>query len=160
MDERYQIRVYSRFVEDEALGAVETLPCVCASLRRATRALSRVYDGALAPHGLRTTQFSILARLDVEGPSPLSRFASRLGMDRTTLTRELRPLVDLGLVSLAAGDDRRQRIASLTGAGRERLEAARPAWLATQSEVAARFGLARTRSVLTELRSLTRSAAA
>jgi DNA-binding MarR family transcriptional regulator len=157
MDARYQIRVYSRFVEDEPLDAIETLPCVCASLRRATRALARVYDGALAPHGLRTTQFSILARLDVEGPSTLSRFASRLGMDRTTLTRELRPLVDLGLVSLATGDDRRQRVASLTEAGRERLEAARPTWLATQTEVAASFGLERTRAVLAELRSLSRA---
>ena len=88
-------------------------PCVCATLRMATRAVARVYDRALEPHGLRTTQYSILARLEVEGPAPVGFLAARIAMDRTTLAREAAPLVRAGLVDEEPGQDRRQRVLAL-----------------------------------------------
>ena len=69
----------------------------------ATRAVARVYDQALASHGLRTTQFSILARLDTHGPASVGDLAARLAMDRTTLAREAAPLVRAGLVEETTG---------------------------------------------------------
>ena len=81
-------------------------PCVCATLRMATRAVARVYDQALEPHGLRTTEYSILSRLEVEGPAPVGQLAARLAMDRTTLAREAAPLVSAGLVTEEPGEDR------------------------------------------------------
>jgi DNA-binding MarR family transcriptional regulator len=145
------MRVYSRFMEE--------LACVCATLRRTTRAIARVYDAALAPFGLRTTEYSLLARLDLYGPMALTPFAARLGMDRSTLTRELRPLQDAGLVAVGTGQDRRQRVARLTEAGEQALAAARPAWLQVQVEVSERFGGERTGALLSELRDLGRTVA-
>ena len=68
------------------------LQCNCSTLRSATRVLTQAYDEVLRPSGLRTTQFSILARLAGVGPVPLSELAELLAMDRTTLARNLRPL--------------------------------------------------------------------
>jgi DNA-binding MarR family transcriptional regulator len=116
-----------------------------------TRAVTRLYDDALRPTGLRTTQFSLLARLDEEGPSALTRLAGRLLLDRTSLARELEPLVDRGLVELAAGEDRRTRIASLTESGRERLAVAYPLWRSLQRDVRERYGRERVDALLREL---------
>ena len=69
----------------------------------AARSLTRVYDQALQPAGIRTSQFSILARLFEEGPLPLTHLAGRLAMDRTTLARDLRPLERRGFVSVSVG---------------------------------------------------------
>lgn len=129
-------------------------PCVCATLRMATRAVARVYDQALESHGLRTTQYSILARLEVEGPAPVGYLAARLAMDRTTLAREAAPLIDAGLVERAAGEDRRRRVLGLTPEGFSRLEAARPAWRNAQRAVRGELGYDRTAGLLSELRSL------
>jgi DNA-binding MarR family transcriptional regulator len=135
-------------------------PCVCATLRRATRAVARLYDDALDPSGLRTTQFSILARLEAEGPFALGRLAARLGMDRRTLAHELGPLVRAGLVDEARGADRRRRMLSLSAAGAARLEAARPAWRATQRTLRAELGRDRTDGLLEELRAVAAVASA
>jgi DNA-binding MarR family transcriptional regulator len=122
-----------------------------------TRAVTRLYDDALRPVGLRTTQFSILARLDDEGPSPLTRLARRLLVDRTTLGRELDGLVSRGLVEIVAGPDRRTRIASLTEAGRARLGECYPLWRAVQRDVRERFGRDRVDALLGELGELVRA---
>jgi DNA-binding MarR family transcriptional regulator len=129
-------------------------PCVCATLRMATRSVSQVYDAALAPSGLRTTQFSILARLDDEGPAAVGRLAGRLAMDRTTLTREARPLLDRGLVSQSRGSDRRTRVLALTPAGTDLVAEARPGWQAAQRRVAELFGRDRTDALRGELHGL------
>ena len=91
-------------------------PCVCATLRMTTRAVARLYDQELAPHGLRTTQYSILARLEVEGPMSIGHLAARLAMDRTTLSREAAPLVRAGLGEEEAGEDRRRRMLTVARA--------------------------------------------
>ena len=129
-------------------------PCVCATLRMTTRAVARLYDQELAPHGLRTTQYSILARLEVEGPISVGHLAARLAMDRTTLSREAAPLVRAGLVEQNAGEDRRRRVLGLSPEGRMRLEAARPAWRQAQRRVRAELGYDRVEELLGELRAL------
>ena len=136
-----------------AVDPVES-PCVCATLRMATRAVARVYDRALEPHGLRTTQYSILARLEVEGPAPVGYLAARLAMDRTTLAREAAPLVRSGLLAEEPGEDRRQRVLVLAPDGLARLEAARPAWRDAQRQVRAELGYDRVQGLLGELRAL------
>jgi DNA-binding MarR family transcriptional regulator len=136
------------------LAAPVESPCVCATLRMTTRAVARLYDQELAPHRLRTTQYSILARLEVEGPMSIGHLAARLAMDRTTLSREAAPLVRAGLVEEEAGEDRRRRMLTLSPEGRARLEAARPAWREAQRRVRAELGHDRVEELLGELRAL------
>jgi|SRR5690606_5985963 len=106
--------------------------CHCLAARRRARALTRAYEAKLRPHGLRATQFSILASLALGGPAPMGRLASRLGLERTTLTRSAALLERNGWVSFAASADGREKPLQLTAAGRRKLEAAYPAWKAAQ----------------------------
>jgi len=129
--------------------------CVCATARMAARALTRIYDRALEPAGIRTTQFSILARLLEEGPLPLTHLAGRLAMDRTTLARDLRPLQRRGLVAVAVGSDRRVRMAELTEAGRRLVDDVRPLWKQVQRDVRTELGADRVTRLMEELRAAT-----
>ena len=109
--------------------------CACFAIRRAARAITQHYDRMLRPSGLRATQFTLLTMLAISGPSPLSRVADRLGMERTTLTRNLRPLVARGLVTVGGDADRRVRSIAITGAGRRALVDALPLWRRAQHAV-------------------------
>ena len=109
-------------------GGADDPVCTCAALRSASRQVTQVYDQALRPAGLRLTQYSLLANLARHGGLTITELAERLAMDRTTLTRNLRPLEAEGLVALAPGADRRSRAVTLTEAGRRALAAARPLW--------------------------------
>jgi DNA-binding MarR family transcriptional regulator len=96
--------------------------------------------------------YSILARLDREGPLPLGALAARLSMDRTTLSREIAPLVAAGLVDSAADDaDRRRRMLALSAAGTARVHAARPLWARAQEEFERGFGAERAAQLVDEL---------
>lgn len=130
--------------------------CYATALRRADRALNRVYDHALRPADLTTPQFSLLSLLN-RSPHELtlSALADAQAMDRTTLTRNLTPLVRRGYVTISSGRDRRQRIARLTPAGRDALRQARPLWQRAQARVAREHGLARLEALLDELHTLT-----
>jgi DNA-binding MarR family transcriptional regulator len=108
--------------------AVPETPCTCAALRRATRRLTQAYDLALKPAGLRLTQYSVLANLSRTGGLSITDLAQRLAMDRTTLTRNLRPLERAGWVRIAPGPDRRSRAVEITDQGRRVFEAAQPLW--------------------------------
>jgi len=111
--------------------------CLCLASRKASRAVTAHYDRALAPHGLRATQFSLLATLELRGATPLGELAKFLGLDRTTLTRNLQPLEDgHWLRSRPAPEDGRSRILSVTERGREAVFAAFPAWRKAQDEAA------------------------
>jgi DNA-binding MarR family transcriptional regulator len=118
--------------------------CTCARLRRLTRRLTALYDERLAPTGLRVTQFSLLATLQREGGGAgvtLSDLADAMDMDRTTLTRNLRPLTTQRLISIGAdAADGRSRRATLTPRGLAALKAARPYWRSAQNFVAASLG--------------------
>lgn len=132
-------------------AAAPPLPCACTALRRGGRALSRLYDEALAGTGLRVTQYALLAALARSGPAPLTALADELVMDRTTLSRNLLPLERDGLVALEPGRDRRTRCARLTEEGARRLDEARPYWRAAQERVTERFGRERLGALLAEL---------
>jgi DNA-binding MarR family transcriptional regulator len=109
--------------------------CTCAQLRKLTRRITQHYDARLAPAGLRVTQFSLLATLCHGGPAGLSALAESMEMDRTTLTRNLKPLAAAALVELAPGDDGRERLVAATPRGRRAWLAARAEWRRAQDEV-------------------------
>jgi DNA-binding MarR family transcriptional regulator len=129
--------------------------CICATARMAARSLTRVYDRALEPAGIRTSQFSILARLLEEGPLSVTHLAGRLAMDRTTLARDLRPLERRGLVLISVGTDRRVRMAELTAAGHRLVDEVRPLWKQVQRDVRAQLGADRVARLMDELRAAT-----
>lgn len=118
---------------------IDGAPCTCFKLRRAARRVTQVYDRHLQPTGLRITQFGLLARLR-GGPLGMTQLADRMGMDRTTLTRNLRPLERLGYVTVDQGEDRRTRSVAITQAGRTAFAAALPCWSAAQTAVRATLG--------------------
>lgn len=108
------------------------LPCACASLRRAARAVTQRYDEALRPTGIRLTQFTLLQVLDLAGPLTQGTLGEQLAMDSTTLSRTLRPLEAEGWIRSRPGADRRERHIHLTAAGKRALERATPAWKEAQ----------------------------
>ncbi|RLP77937.1 MarR family transcriptional regulator [Mycetocola tolaasinivorans] len=109
-------------------------------VRRVDRHLNAVYDRALAGTGIRTTQFSVLRALALEGDARISELAATLGMDRSTLSANVKPLQRDGLVEVTEASDRRARDVSITPAGRATLEAAMPAWIAVQESFEAAMG--------------------
>ncbi|WP_353116347.1 MarR family winged helix-turn-helix transcriptional regulator [Nitratidesulfovibrio sp.] len=134
-------------VEDFRISSIGH-QCLCNGLRRAARAVTRLYDSHLAPSGLRATQFSILAALETTGPIILGKLAERLVTERTTLTRNLSLLEARGLVQAAAGKDQRQRYVSITPEGREALNAALPYWEQAQAFLRSRLGEGRLDALL------------
>lgn len=130
-------------------------PCVCTTVRRADRALTRMYDEALQPSGLLTTQYALLSALERAGEPMLhSTLAEVQLMSPATLSRNLKPLQRDGLVRIAPGIDRRTRYVELTSEGRAALERARPLWRAVQAEVRQAAGAERIEVLLRELRNL------
>ena len=114
--------------------------CTCFSLRKASRAVTQVYDEALKPTGLRTTQFSLLNAIDKRAPVLISELAEVLVMDRSTLTRNLRPLLESELIEVVASEDGRQRPVVLTRRGKGKLKDARPIWRTIQNKIAKGLG--------------------
>ena len=114
--------------------------CVWRNFRGASRALTRFYDAMLEPSGLRVTQVSLLVGLHLSGGATMSRLARDLVIDRTTLTRNLKPLARRGLVAIERGSDRRTRRVALTPEGRAALAAALPLWRKAQERVLASLG--------------------
>jgi DNA-binding MarR family transcriptional regulator len=119
---------------------MDAVSCYCANVRRAALALTALYDGALAPHGLKVTQFSLLHAVRRRGAPNLTALAEATGLDRSTLGRNLRVLEGLGLVALSPGEDERDRVATLTARGRARLRAAGGAWAELQGSIAGALG--------------------
>ena len=110
------------------MRASATPPCACGRLRRAARALTQLYDDAMAPAGLRVTQFSVLRTLARLGAQRISDLAAAQLLDRTALSRNLDPLLERRLVKVVPGSDARTREVELTRAGRAALDAAMPYW--------------------------------
>lgn len=115
--------------------------CHCYALRRASRHVSQLYDQYLASHGLTISQYALVARLSRGGPRSIHDFARELGMDRTTLTRNLKPLERDGLLTLTVDvQDRRSRQVTVTERGRDRIQQATPAWEEAQRHFEQAFG--------------------
>jgi DNA-binding MarR family transcriptional regulator len=130
--------------------------CTASNLRRATRAIGRLYDRAIAAAGLKETQFNLLIGLSLTGEVPLLRLAEVLGLDRTTLTRNLGPLERDGLVSSTPGEDQRVRLLRLTDKGRRAVERAYPLWEEAQRRVVAALGEEAWRELLRGLQATAR----
>ena len=113
--------------------------CTCARLRKLSRRVTRVYDSHLAGAGLKTTQYSLLTNAARE-PRTVTDLAAAMGMDRTTLTRNLRPLVAKGWVRLAIGTDPRSRIVEVTPKGLAARKSAAAQWKRAQAELQATLG--------------------
>ena len=113
----------------------ETRACHCLEARKGARELTRRYERALRPHGLRATQFSVLAALAQAGPVPTSRLAAILGLERTTLTRVAKTMIRNGWLFVRQGDDERVRILSVTPAGKSVLAESFPSWKRVQDAV-------------------------
>src|SRR5258708_2864507 len=134
------------------------LDCNCLAMRQAARHITQFYDQCLAPTGLRTTQFSILAKLHRLGSMSINALASELVMDRTTLGRTMLPLERDGLIVVeSAAADRRSKELHLTQAGTARLRAAFKLWSQAQHQFENAFGASRASSLRNELRAIVAS---
>jgi DNA-binding MarR family transcriptional regulator len=110
--------------------------CHCLAARRNARAITRHFEATLRRHGLRATQFSILAALALARPMPMGELAELLGLERTTLTRSATLLERNGWVRTDRSADGRERPLRLTATGRRKLESAYPSWKTAQDSVA------------------------
>lgn len=106
--------------------------CACSAARRASRAITHHYDAALRGSGLRNTQFTTLATLAQTGPMPMTRLAAFLGLERTTLTRNLKPLLRDGLVEMREEKDGRVRRIAIASKGEAAARNAFPLWKKAQ----------------------------
>jgi DNA-binding MarR family transcriptional regulator len=118
------------------------LGCTCYRLRQAARLVSRTYDHFLAPSGISIGQFGMLATLIAMEGASISTLAEVLQMERTTLTRNLKPLQKLGYVAIEQGADNRARSLVLTEAGKKTLATAKPMWRAAQRSLERQLGKA------------------
>jgi len=126
--------------DEPGRAAPEPAFCNCQALRQAARHATQLYDRHLAAEGLKTSQYSILAKLLRLGPQSIGALADMMVMDRTTTTRAVRPLARDGLVAIAPGKDERTRMVRLTPGGEKRARAAAAAWRAAQKEFEAGYG--------------------
>jgi DNA-binding MarR family transcriptional regulator len=132
--------------------------CNCFAVRSAARHVSQFYDQFLVPIGLRTTQFSILAKLKRRGPLTINTLAEEMVTDRTTLGRNILPLERDGLIKVEPmPTDRRAKELHLTNAGEKRLQAGVKAWANAQSQFEATFGAKRAGELRTMLRAVVAS---
>ena len=106
----------------------------------AARIVTRAYDDALRPVGLRATQLSVLIAVAIDGAMSITELADFLGMDRSTLTRNLTPLAAEGLVSVGVEGWRRSRELKITKKGRARMESAVPIWEQAQAALKRKVG--------------------
>jgi DNA-binding MarR family transcriptional regulator len=129
------------------------LPCYCATLRQAARAISQKYDAALRDSELTITQFTLLTAIDEIDRPRVNDLADALAMDQTTLSRTLRIMKRDGLIASVAGEDRRESRWIMTSRGQERRKHALPRWKAAQRDVEKLLGpdLQRIKSAAFEL---------
>ncbi len=119
-------------MDSEPVDFVACRQCVCTAARRRSRELTRAFEKAMRGAGVRGTQFTLLAMLIQTGPIPTTRLADLQGLERTTLTRNLRPLLRDGFVRVEEGEDRRVHKVAITPAGEEAARRAFPLWKKAQ----------------------------
>jgi DNA-binding MarR family transcriptional regulator len=131
--------------------SLRVLPCACANLRRAARAVSQVYDEELRGTGLTIAQFTLLQALTLAGDITQGGLGRLLVIDSTTLTRTLKPLERKGWIERRTGKDRRERQIVLTAVGRSRFAKAVPAWNRAQDRLRRRVGRRKWSKLMQEL---------
>lgn len=129
--------------------------CAAFNLRRASRAISQLYGQLMQDTGLKSTQFSLLNAVVAMGHPSVNELSEALGMDRTTLTRNLKPLLQAGYLQDEAGQDRRARIISITRFGKRTLEDSMSRWQQAQQLIEQRYGKQRLQRLIADLRELT-----
>jgi DNA-binding MarR family transcriptional regulator len=144
MKERSNSTEYERVAR---LGPV----CICNNLRRAARLVTNYYDKLFESTGLRVSQLTILVALYRAGIQTINEMAEKLELDRTTLTRNLKPLAHKGLLTIAPGSDQRTRVVALTPAGEAVLIKALPLWEQAQSYMVEGIGEANAALLLAQL---------
>jgi DNA-binding MarR family transcriptional regulator len=114
--------------------------CFCLASRQAARRITRLYDSRMQQSGIRATQFTILSQLMLRGEMPIGKLAAILGMERTTLTRNLTLLEQQKWISSKAGDDPRSRMIAITAQGRGMVRRGFPYWSKAQAQVGKMLG--------------------
>jgi DNA-binding MarR family transcriptional regulator len=132
--------------------------CACHKVRTAARAVTRAYDEALRPTGLRATQLAILAATAVDDALSITALAKFMGMDRSTLTRNLAPLTRESLLRIGNEGWRRSRTVELTRQGRSRLRQALPLWEQAQETLRRNLGVRKWTGIRSDLDDLIRAA--
>jgi DNA-binding MarR family transcriptional regulator len=132
--------VRDNLAEGSDAPRLPTLPCACANLRRAARAVTQLYDRELRATGLGVTQFTLLQALSRVGEVSQGRLGNALAIDSTTLTRTLGNLRRAGWIAIRPGTDMRVRLISVTASGRRQLERSYPAWERAQERLRGLLG--------------------
>jgi DNA-binding MarR family transcriptional regulator len=114
--------------------------CLCTGLRQAAHAITQIYDEALAPSGLKITMFRVIRRLSEAGEPTISELAKIVGLDRSSLGRNLKVLERDKLVTFVGGADERSKVVQLTAKGRKALEIALPLWRGVQKRMKSTLG--------------------
>jgi DNA-binding MarR family transcriptional regulator len=125
--------------------------CVCFNLRWVTRVVTQFYDAEMRRYGIRPTQGSILLALQAKDSWTMAELSDWLGMDRTTLVRNLRPLQRDGLVQSGGGGRGRLVEVAITAKGRKQIEKLTPAWKSAQRAVVKTLGAKRWSAILSDL---------
>ncbi|MCZ6916309.1 MAG: MarR family transcriptional regulator [Gemmatimonadetes bacterium] len=140
---------------DKSLLKQAGAECLAFALKKAARRVTRSYDDALRPAGIRSTQFSLLATIGCYGSLTVNELAESVVMDATTLSRNLRPLVRDGIIRSTPGKaDRRRRLVSLTKKGARVLEQALPLWSTAQASMGRHLGADLTERLVGELKNV------
>jgi len=129
--------------EADLTDALKTLGCTNFKLRQLMRRVAQLYDVEMASAGFKTTQYSLLSYVLKLGPLRPGELAQSMKMSASTLTRNLKPLVDAGWLELAAGSDARSRTVTITPAGRAKREEALGHWKVAQESLNQRLGAGR-----------------
>ena len=143
------VHIHIKMSKELDMAAVEN--CVCFNLRWVTRAVTQFYDAEMRRHGIRPTQESILASLQTKDSWTMAELSDWLGMDRTTLVRNLRPLQRDGFVQVAGGGRGTRVELKITAKGRKQIEKLAPAWKSAQSAVVKTLGEERWSAILSDL---------
>jgi DNA-binding MarR family transcriptional regulator len=132
------------------------MECTSLKLRMASRALTQVYDEAFRPLGIKSTQFSLMRMIQRHGPITFQGLAQKMVLDQTTLPRSLRTIEKDGYIRIEKGEDRRERLVSITSKGEAALERAVPLWQKTQALVREKFRGERLDQLIVDLDQLRR----
>jgi DNA-binding MarR family transcriptional regulator len=130
----------ARTSEPDTKNYMAAAGCFCMASREAARKITRLYDSWMQESGIRITQFTILSQLMLRGEMPIGKLARILGMERTTLTRNLAPLEAQNWIAVRAGDDPRARMIAIATPGRAAVRRAFPYWSSAQAHVGKLLG--------------------
>ena len=132
------------------------LPALCPAfnIRAASRVITQLFDEILKPSGLQITQFAVLVGIALFGSPTINQLAKGLVMDRTTLTRNLKPIEKLGLIKIKQGDDKRTYVVELTAKGKLALNKTLPYWEKARATVSEEFGQKHLDGLLKDLASV------